>query len=65
MITAWVFFYDPAGQGKYKLEERNGSSFTDLDPVAWGLPKDCLILLVLQKAQFLGAWILGQPVKKY
>lgn len=63
MISAWLFFYDPKVPG-YKFEERHGASFQDTNPESWGLHKGCMIMLVLQKAQFLGAWVFGDEVKK-
>lgn len=61
MIKAWVLYYTV--DDKYKFEERDGTDFNSTDPTSWGLTKHDEIALVLQSAQFLGAWLQGERVK--
>lgn len=64
MFHAWVFWYDPLGK-KHYFEERQGDDHRSTDPTAWGLSKDCTILLVLQKASFIAAFVQGKPTKEW
>lgn len=64
MITAWVFYTDSAG--KDKLAELTGyAGFGSVVPGDWGLSDDCKVRLVMQSAQFIGAWIDGKNIKGY
>lgn len=62
MIKAWVFYY--TGQ-IHRFEELDGTDFASNDPQDWGLPPTCSVLLVLQHAQFQGAWLYGNPLRKW
>ena len=62
MIKAWVFYYN-SFEDTYHFEELDGIGFDKMHPNNWGLPAKAKVLLVLQKAQFLGAWVEGNKVK--
>lgn len=61
MIRAWVL-YENLECGATFFEERDGTRFDSDDPTDWGLPNNeqYYVILVLQQAQFLGAWIEGK-----
>ncbi len=61
MIRAWILYEDLTARVTI-FEERDGERFDANDPTDWGLPndEDYYIILVLQKAQFLGAWVEGE-----
>ena len=58
MITAWVYYLTDTGE--FKFSELQGTAFDSTNPEDWGQPKDTLILLVLQKASFLSAFVKGK-----
>lgn len=63
MISAWVLYYDYESN-KYQFEVRDGTALEATEPEAWGLNADQHeVLLVLQNAQFVGAWLEGSRVK--
>lgn len=62
MIRAWILYYNG---NMYLFEERDGTDHASTDPEDWGLPPDYDILLVLQKASFMQAWLDGDPVRKW
>lgn len=60
MITAWVLYYDG---NQHRWQQLTGYvGFNSTNPVDWGLGEECQIMLVLQNASFLGAWLDGNPV---
>ena len=63
MILAWILYEE--SDGTRKFEERSGSNFDSTDPESWGLRTSCTVLLVLQNASFIQAWIEGDAVKRY
>lgn len=64
MIMAWILYYDET-KGKFLFEERQGSSYSSTKPEDWGLEEEDTIILVLQGANFLQAWVEGQDVRKW
>lgn len=63
MITAWVFYYSER-YGRHVFAECEGSDFRSTRPEDWGLGEDVSILLVLQKASFLQAYLYGNLVRR-
>jgi len=65
MINAWVL-YENLETSTIHFESRLGAAFDNDTPVDWGFPNndDYYIILVLQNAQFIGAWIEGQQVQR-
>lgn len=62
MITAWVLYLD-LQTDIYRFEEREGTAFDSVDSASWGLAPQHCIILVLQQASFIQAWIEGGQVK--
>lgn len=62
MINAWVLYFD-FKLDQFYFKELTGSSFESKEPKDWGLDENTTIVLVLQKAQFLSAWVQGRMVK--
>lgn len=57
MINAWVLYHDGI---RNKFENLTGyGGFAETDPLSWGLHGSCKIILVLQAAEFLSAWVEG------
>ena len=64
MITAWVL-YRNIESDVYSFEERNGMDYLSTDPAAWGLNNARHeILLVMQKASFIQAWVKGKEARR-
>ena len=64
MINAWVLYYDKA-TNTHKFEDRNGSDLKSTTPQDWGLDEECSVILVLQNASFLQAWVKGSPKRTW
>ena len=62
MITAWVYYYDG---NSHHFEELTGTSFSSVDPTEWGLPASCNIMLVLQGASFIQAFLDGEAQQRF
>ena len=60
MISAWVLYYDG---NEHRFEHRDGVDLTSTKPEDWSLPESCDVMLVLQNASFVGAWLYGERVK--
>lgn len=63
MIMAWVLYR--TADDLYRFEERNGNRFDSTVPGDWGLSPTDEIILVQQNAQFLGAWVRGEQMRKW
>ena len=62
MIKAWILYYS---HECYHFEERDGASFANTAPSDWGLLPEDEVILILQSASFLQAWLEGTPVRKW
>ena len=60
MIRAWVLYRDLA-TATLHFEERDGEEFAATNPANWGLSSQFEVILVLQHASFLQAWLRGTP----
>lgn len=62
MIQGWVLYID--SESEFRFEHRQGTnSFSSTATEDWGLLSDCVIILVLQNSQWVGAWLEGERVE--
>lgn len=64
MIRAWILYLDSTGTPMFEEREGQGG-YDSVNPQDWGLGPKCDILLTLQQAQFINAWVQGKTAKKW
>jgi hypothetical protein len=62
MISAWVL-YVQGRDGNLQFEMRDGVRLDSNEPTNWGLESTDEVILVLQNASFVAAWLYGERVK--